>query len=270
MSIILFSIALRYSLDMFNDTWFEEESIDAFSSRRKKDATAHRIPAGQCQLGCRMWLLPCTRMKFLTSSETMTVLRVVFGGLVADDRIAKNHILYTCWLHLIGMMERKYGNILSINLFMLRSRPSSSSPPQCACDSIFLLMRRRRSVKKQLPLISNSSYRSDDCGLLDSMVNLFTKIFPQLFTSRGNHAYQLCLCRNRHFRTRISIGGCVQFFSFLCPPLTMVVSTWSGKFSDVALTNESRAKCAQSCVAFVEKYGFDGVDIDWSVNAVNL
>ncbi|UJR07712.1 hypothetical protein I4U23_011997 [Adineta vaga] len=50
-----------------------------------------------------------------------------------------------------------------------------------------------------------------------------------------------------HLRTLISIGGW----------------TWSGKFSDIALTNASRHKFAQSCVEFIQKYSFDGVDIDW-------
>jgi chitinase len=53
--------------------------------------------------------------------------------------------------------------------------------------------------------------------------------------------------RNRHLKTLISIGG------------------WGGsqEFSNVALTPEARAKFADSAVAFVRKYGFDGVDIDW-------
>jgi chitinase len=48
-------------------------------------------------------------------------------------------------------------------------------------------------------------------------------------------------------RTSISIGG------------------WSGsgRFSDAALTEVSRTVFAESCVAFMKKYGFDGVDIDW-------
>ena len=48
-------------------------------------------------------------------------------------------------------------------------------------------------------------------------------------------------------RTSISIGG------------------WSGsgRFSDAALTEASRTAFAESCVAFMKKYGFDGVDIDW-------
>lgn len=39
--------------------------------------------------------------------------------------------------------------------------------------------------------------------------------------------------------------------------------SWSGKFSDVALTDASRTAFADSCVAFIVKYGFDGIDIDW-------
>ncbi len=39
--------------------------------------------------------------------------------------------------------------------------------------------------------------------------------------------------------------------------------SWSGKFSDVALTDSSRTAFADSCVEFIVKYGFDGVDIDW-------
>jgi chitinase len=39
--------------------------------------------------------------------------------------------------------------------------------------------------------------------------------------------------------------------------------SWSGRFSDAALTNESRNTFADSCVDFIVKYGFDGIDIDW-------
>ncbi|MEE2681021.1 MAG: glycosyl hydrolase family 18 protein [Planctomycetota bacterium] len=50
-----------------------------------------------------------------------------------------------------------------------------------------------------------------------------------------------------HIKTLISVGGW----------------TWSGRFSDVALTEESRARFAQSCVEFIRQYNFDGVDLDW-------
>jgi chitinase len=53
--------------------------------------------------------------------------------------------------------------------------------------------------------------------------------------------------KNPNLKTLISIGGW----------------TWSGKFSDAALTDASRTVFADSCVAFIKQYGFDGVDIDW-------
>jgi len=50
-----------------------------------------------------------------------------------------------------------------------------------------------------------------------------------------------------HLKTFISVGGW----------------TWSGRFSDAALTPLSRATFAASCVDFIRQYSFDGVDIDW-------
>ncbi|MDF3036975.1 MAG: chiII, partial [Paucimonas sp.] len=53
--------------------------------------------------------------------------------------------------------------------------------------------------------------------------------------------------KHPHLKTLISVGG------------------WSlsKEFSNVALTPATRARFADSGVAFVRKYGFDGVDIDW-------
>lgn len=39
--------------------------------------------------------------------------------------------------------------------------------------------------------------------------------------------------------------------------------SWSDRFSDVALTEKNRNTFADSCVSFIVKYGFDGIDIDW-------
>lgn len=51
------------------------------------------------------------------------------------------------------------------------------------------------------------------------------------------------------------------------PTLKTLISvggwTWSSGFSDAVLTAASRATFAQSCVDFMVKYGFDGVDVDW-------
>ncbi len=52
---------------------------------------------------------------------------------------------------------------------------------------------------------------------------------------------------NPELKTLISVGGW----------------TWSGLFSDIALTDASRRTFSDSCVAFIRQYGFDGVDIDW-------
>ncbi|QLH37553.1 MAG: glycoside hydrolase family 18 protein [Parachlamydiaceae bacterium] len=50
-----------------------------------------------------------------------------------------------------------------------------------------------------------------------------------------------------HLKTLIAIGGW----------------TLSDRFTDIALTPESRLKFARSVVQFMHQYGFDGIDIDW-------
>jgi chitinase len=65
---------------------------------------------------------------------------------------------------------------------------------------------------------------------------------------RGNFGQLLQLKKKHaHLKTLISVGG----------------YTLSGPFSDVALTEQSRSRFAASCVVFIKKYGFDGVDVDW-------
>jgi chitinase len=39
--------------------------------------------------------------------------------------------------------------------------------------------------------------------------------------------------------------------------------TWSGNFSDMALTKQSRKAFIESAVHFIERYHLDGLDIDW-------
>ncbi len=48
-------------------------------------------------------------------------------------------------------------------------------------------------------------------------------------------------------RTLISVGGW----------------TWSERFSALARTAEGRERFARSCADFMERYGFDGIDVDW-------
>ena len=53
--------------------------------------------------------------------------------------------------------------------------------------------------------------------------------------------------KHPHLVTMISVGGW----------------TLSGRFSDAALTAESRERFARSAAKFIVEHGFDGVDIDW-------
>jgi chitinase len=51
------------------------------------------------------------------------------------------------------------------------------------------------------------------------------------------------------------------------PSLTVLASvggwTWSGGFSDMALTRQSRSLFIQSAVEFIEQHQLDGLDVDW-------
>ena len=55
------------------------------------------------------------------------------------------------------------------------------------------------------------------------------------------------------------------------PKLKVLVSvggwTWSGNFSDMALTPQSRKRFIDSAVAFLKRYDLDGLDIDWEYPA---
>jgi chitinase len=90
-----------------------------------------------------------------------------------------------------------------------------------------------------------------ECALVDSYAAI-DKAYPgdkwDTGTLRGSlHQLQLLKKKHPHLKTLIAVGGW----------------TLSGGFSDVALTEASRGKFARSCVRFMKKYGFHGVDIDW-------
>lgn len=71
--------------------------------------------------------------------------------------------------------------------------------------------------------------------------------WDQDFRGAYNQLNRVLKAQHPHLKTLISVGGW----------------TWSGLFSDVALTPASRASFAESCVEFLRTYEFDGVDIDW-------
>lgn len=70
---------------------------------------------------------------------------------------------------------------------------------------------------------------------------------------RGNFKQmKLLKMKHPHLKTFISVGGW----------------TGSGEFSELASTEEGRRKFAQSALRFIQKYEFDGVDIDWEFPVV--
>jgi chitinase len=90
-----------------------------------------------------------------------------------------------------------------------------------------------------------------ECAIVDSFAAI-DKAYPgdkwEKDSLRGNfHQLQLLKKKHPHLKTLVSVGG------------------WSlsGPFSDVAGNEALRTKFAKSCVAFIKKYDFDGVDIDW-------
>jgi len=89
-----------------------------------------------------------------------------------------------------------------------------------------------------------------ECVLGDPQADVL-KTYPgdkQTDPIKGNFNQLLLLKRkNPHLKTLISVGGW----------------SWSARFSDTALTPDSRRRFASSCVAFIKRYRFDGVDIDW-------
>ena len=72
-------------------------------------------------------------------------------------------------------------------------------------------------------------------------------VWNQPYRDAYNQLNNVLRAQYPHITTFISVGGW----------------TWSGRFSDVALTAQSRATFAASCVDFIRTYNFDGVDIDW-------
>jgi len=72
-------------------------------------------------------------------------------------------------------------------------------------------------------------------------------VWNQPYAGAYNQLNNVLRAQHPHIKTFISVGGW----------------TWSGLFSDVALTAQSRQAFASSCVDFIRTYNFDGVDIDW-------
>ncbi len=90
-----------------------------------------------------------------------------------------------------------------------------------------------------------------ECALNDARAAV-ERVYPGDDMAKGalhGHFNQLrkLKAKHPHLKTLLSVGGW----------------TLSGEFSDAALSEQSRGKFARSAVAFLPRYGFDGIDIDW-------
>jgi chitinase len=105
-------------------------------------------------------------------------------------------------------------------------------------------------------------------------------VFPQEKTLQPGEINPKILTRINYAFSNIANGRMVDGFktdkvnlAYLCalrkvnPNLTVLVSVggwlWSGGFSDVSLTHESRTVFIQSAMDYLTAYDLDGLDIDW-------
>jgi len=72
-------------------------------------------------------------------------------------------------------------------------------------------------------------------------------VWNQPVKGNFNQINNVIKSKHPHLKTLISVGGW----------------SWSKDFSDIAAKESSRKVFASSCVDFMKKYGFDGIDIDW-------
>ncbi len=74
-----------------------------------------------------------------------------------------------------------------------------------------------------------------------------TKIDGKMLTPDDIEKLNSLKSKNPKLKVLVSIGGW----------------SWSGGFSDAALTEDSRTRFAKSCAKFVKDFNLDGIDLDW-------
>ena len=110
--------------------------------------------------------------------------------------------------------------------------------------------------------------------------NIIAYVFPQDRPLTPDEVNVRKLTRINYAFANIKDGEIIEGFSHdaenfatlhdlkkINPALKVLVSvggwTWSGNFSDVSLTRQSRTRFITSAVHFIERHQLDGLDIDW-------
>jgi chitinase len=135
-----------------------------------------------------------------------------------------------------------------------------------------------------MPALSSSADPLASAPIAPSSREIIAYVFPQGRVLAPDEINVRRLTRINYAFANIKDGQIVEGFSHDAenfaslnklkrtnPSLKILVSvggwTWSGGFSDAALTPRSRARFILSAVRFIERYKLDGLDIDWEYPA---
>jgi chitinase len=131
-----------------------------------------------------------------------------------------------------------------------------------------------------MPALSSSAAPLASAPAASSSREIIAYVFPQNRVLAPDEINVRRLTRINYAFANIKDGQIVEGFSHDAenfailnkakrtnPSLKILVSvggwTWSGGFSDAALTPRSRERFITSAVRFIERYRLDGLDIDW-------
>jgi chitinase len=126
-------------------------------------------------------------------------------------------------------------------LFLVGSFPAASQPPQKAVIG-YIYSRNRPLAASDVSAEKLTHINYAFANIKDGLMVEGSPSDPENFNTLNTLKK-----RNPALKILISVGGW----------------TWSGGFSDMALTPESRKRFIDSAVAFLERYRLDGLDIDW-------
>ncbi|MBZ0221510.1 MAG: glycoside hydrolase family 9 protein [Dokdonella sp.] len=125
-------------------------------------------------------------------------------------------------------------------LALAADKPAATTTPKVVIGYVFVEDKLVDAAKVPAEKLSHINYAFANIkdGVMVEGFRNDTKNFARLRALKQ---------RNPQLKVLVSVGGW----------------TWSGQFSDMALTAQSRARFIDSALAFVQRHQLDGLDIDW-------